>query len=82
MSNRYRALLRLLAYMKPHWMTVTVGALLACGVAATGGLIAWLVKPVMDEIFLKRDLHMLAVVPLALLGAYILKGLGPTASLT
>ncbi|HUM16741.1 MAG TPA: ABC transporter ATP-binding protein [Candidatus Nitrosotalea sp.] len=76
MSDRYRALLRLLAYMKPHWMTVTVGALLACAVAATGGLIAWLVKPVMDEIFLKRDLHMLAVVPLALLGAYILKGLG------
>jgi subfamily B ATP-binding cassette protein MsbA len=57
-------------------MTVTAGALLACGVAGAGGLIAWLVKPVMDEIFLKRDLLMLKLVPLALLGAYVLKGLG------
>jgi subfamily B ATP-binding cassette protein MsbA len=75
-SSRYRALLRLFAYLKPHWMAVAIGALLACGAGAAGGLIAWLVKPVMDEIFLKRDLHMLTVVPLALLGAYVLKGLG------
>jgi ATP-binding cassette, subfamily B, bacterial MsbA len=75
-SARYQVLLRLLAYLKPHWMTVTAGALLACGVAGAGGLIAWLVKPVMDEIFLKRDLLMLKLVPLALLGAYVLKGLG------
>jgi ATP-binding cassette, subfamily B, bacterial MsbA len=75
-SNRYRALWRLLAYLKPHWMTVAVAALLASGVAVAGGLIAWLVKPAMDDIFLKRDVHMLTLIPLALLGAYILKGLG------
>jgi ATP-binding cassette, subfamily B, bacterial MsbA len=62
-SSRYRALLRLLAYLKLHWMTVAIGALLACGVGAVGGLIAWLVKPVMDEIFLKRDPSMLTLVP-------------------
>jgi len=73
---RYRVLLRLLGYLKPHWKRVTVGALLACGVAGAGGLIAWLVKPVMDEIFLKRDLWMLKVIPFALLGAYVLKGVG------
>jgi ATP-binding cassette, subfamily B, bacterial MsbA len=56
-------------------MTMAAGALLACGVAAAGGLIAWLVKPVMDEIFLKRDLVMLKLVPFALLGAYVFKGL-------
>ena len=76
MSGRYRALRRLLTYLKPHWITVAIAALLACGVGAAGGLIAWLVKPVMDEIFLKRDLRMLTVVPLALLGAYVFKGLG------
>src|SRR5262245_45999639 len=57
-------------------MTVAVAALLASGVAVAGGLIAWLVKPAMDDIFLKRDVHMLTLIPLALLGAYILKGLG------
>jgi ATP-binding cassette, subfamily B, bacterial MsbA len=75
-SDRYRALWRLLAYLKSHWMRVAVGAQLASGVAAAGGLIAWLVKPAMDDIFLKRDVHMLTLIPLALLGAYILKGLG------
>ena len=68
MSDRYRALWRLLAYLKPHWMKVAVGALLASAVAVAGGLIAWLVKPAMDDIFLKRDVHMLTLIPLALRG--------------
>ncbi len=76
MGARYQLLVRLLGYLKPHWMTAAAGALLACGVAAAGGQIAWLVKPVMDEIFLKRDLLMLKLVPFALLGAYVFKGLG------
>jgi ATP-binding cassette, subfamily B, bacterial MsbA len=75
-NDRYRVLGRLLGYLKPHWATVAVAALLASGVAAAGGLIAWLVKPAMDGIFLKRDVQMLTLIPLALLGAYILKGLG------
>jgi subfamily B ATP-binding cassette protein MsbA len=43
-------------------------------VAAMEGTIAWLVKPAMDEIFLKRDLLMLKLIPLALLGVYLIKG--------
>jgi subfamily B ATP-binding cassette protein MsbA len=39
------------------------------------GAIAWLVKPVMDEIFIRRDLGMLTLIPPLLLGAYIGKGL-------
>ena len=37
---------------------------------------AWLVKPAMDDIFLKRDVLMLKLLPLALLGVYLLKGGG------
>jgi len=33
-----------------------------------------LVKPAMDDIFIKRDLAMLRVLPLLLFGAYLLKG--------
>jgi len=53
-----------------------VGTLLALVVSSAEGLIAWLVKPAMDDIFLKRDLVMLKLLPLALLGAYLLKGAG------
>jgi subfamily B ATP-binding cassette protein MsbA len=73
----YRTLLwRLLRYLKPHRLSLVAGALCALMVAAAGGLIAWLVKPVMDDVFVKHDLLMLKLVPLALLGVYVLKGLG------
>jgi len=71
---RHRLLLRLLRYLKPHWPTVVAGGLLALVVSGAGGLIAWLVKPAMDDIFLRRDLVMLKRIPLALLGVYLVKG--------
>ncbi|MBI1960386.1 MAG: ABC transporter ATP-binding protein [Candidatus Rokubacteria bacterium] len=73
---RYTLLWRLAPYLKPYWRILVVGTLLALLVSAAEGLIAWLVKPAMDDIFLKRDLLMLKLLPLALLGAYLLKGAG------
>ncbi|OLC17154.1 MAG: hypothetical protein AUH29_03055 [Candidatus Rokubacteria bacterium 13_1_40CM_69_27] len=66
---------RLLPYVRPHVPMLAVGGLLALVVAAMDGAIAWLVKPAMDEIFIKRDLLMLKLVPLGLVGAYIVKGI-------
>jgi subfamily B ATP-binding cassette protein MsbA len=65
---------RLGPYIRPHIPTLVLGAGLALVVAAMEGAIAWLVKPAMDEIFIKRDLLMLQLVPLALLVAYVVKG--------
>jgi len=73
---RYRLLARLLPYLRPYWPVLAVGGLLALLVSGAEALIAWLVKPAMDDIFLKRDVAMLRVIPLALLGAYLAKGLG------
>ena len=72
--ERARLLLRLVPYLKGHWPALALGTVLALFVSGAEGLIAWLVKPAMDEIFLKRDLVMLKVLPLALLGAYLVKG--------
>jgi len=66
---------RLFAYLRPHVPVLVLGALLALIVAAMEGAIAWLVKPAMDDIFIRRDLAMLRVIPLLLLGAYLAKGL-------
>ncbi|HJR50809.1 MAG TPA: ABC transporter ATP-binding protein, partial [Gemmatimonadales bacterium] len=76
MTARYRLLGRLLPYLRPYWPVLALGGLLALLVAGAEALIAWLVKPAMDDIFLRRDLAMLRVIPLALLGAYVAKGLG------
>jgi subfamily B ATP-binding cassette protein MsbA len=73
---RYRLLGRLLPYLRPYWPVLLAGGLLALLVSGAEAFIAWLVKPAMDDIFLKRDVAMLKIIPLALLGAYVAKGVG------
>jgi ATP-binding cassette, subfamily B, bacterial MsbA len=66
---------RLLGYLRPHAPALVVGTVLAIVVAAMEGSIAWLVKPAMDDVFIRRDATMLKLIPLLFLGAYIAKGL-------
>jgi subfamily B ATP-binding cassette protein MsbA len=65
---------RLLPLMRPYLPVLLVGATLALVVAAMEGAIAWLVKPALDDIFIRRDETMLRVIPLLLLAAYLAKG--------
>ncbi|PYM19046.1 MAG: ABC transporter permease [Candidatus Rokuibacteriota bacterium] len=74
MSHAFAVYRRLLPLMRPYVSVLVVGALLAIIVAAMEGAIAWLVKPAMDDIFIRRDQTMLRVIPLFLLGAYLSKG--------
>jgi ATP-binding cassette, subfamily B, bacterial MsbA len=65
---------RLLPLMRPYLPVLLLGAALAMVVAAMEGAIAWLVKPALDDIFIRRDQAMLTLIPLLLLGAYLAKG--------
>jgi subfamily B ATP-binding cassette protein MsbA len=76
MSGKSRLLYRLVPYLRPHWHTLVIGTLMALAVSAAEGAIAWLVKPAMDGIFVKRDVLMLKLIPLAVLGVYLVKGVG------
>jgi len=67
---------RLLPLMRPYLAVLIVGGVLALVVASMEGAIAWLVKPALDDIFIRRDQTMLRVIPLLLLGAYLVKGVG------
>jgi subfamily B ATP-binding cassette protein MsbA len=67
---------RLAPYVRPYWSWLLAGGLLALVVSAMDGLIAWLVRPTMDEIFIRRDLTMLKLLPLLVLGVYLAKGAG------
>ena len=64
---------RLFGYLRPYVGTLVVGGVLALVVAAMEGAVAWLVKPAMDEIFIRRDLTMLRLLPFVLFGAYLVK---------
>jgi ATP-binding cassette, subfamily B, bacterial MsbA len=76
MSHAFAVYRRLLPLMRPYVPVLLLGALLAVVVAAMEGAIAWLVKPAMDDIFIRKDATMLRVIPLFLLGAYLAKGAG------
>ena len=54
-------LIRLFRYLKPY--RVRLGAAFACSglVAAFSGAYAWLVKPVLDEIFINKNESLLLV---------------------
>jgi len=75
-KDRYRLLLRLWPYLRPYLPLLILGSSMALVVSSCEGFIAWLVKPALDDIFVKRDLFMLKVLPLVLLGTYIVKGFG------
>ncbi len=66
---------RLWTYLRPHLGWLLAGAVLALIVSAMDGAIAWLVKPAMDDIFIRRDMLMLKLLPFALLGIYVIKGI-------
>jgi len=69
--NLYR---RLLEFVKPYWRHLAGGMVCMVFVSAATAGSAYLVKPVLDEIFFKKDLSMLKWIPLAIIGIFILKG--------
>jgi len=74
MSIRADLYRRLLGYLRPHVPALVVGTVLAVVVAAMEGAIAWLVKPAMDDVFIRRDSTMLKLIPLLFFAAYVAKG--------
>lgn len=64
---------RLLQFVKPYW--VRLGGAMVCMlfVSAASSAAAFLVKPVLDDIFFKKDLAMLKLIPLVIVGLYVLK---------
>jgi subfamily B ATP-binding cassette protein MsbA len=67
--------MRLVRYLKPY--RIRLGAAFACSglVAAFSGAYAWLVKPVLDEIFINKNESLLLILPLALFAVAVLKSI-------
>jgi subfamily B ATP-binding cassette protein MsbA len=65
---------RLLALVKPYWFRLAVAMVCMAVVAGTTSLMAFLVKPVLDEIFFKRNLATLNLLPPFIVLLYVVKG--------
>lgn len=70
--NQY---LRLIQYLRPYRLRLVAAFVCALLVAGLSGTYAWLVRPVLDGLFISRDEGLLVVLPLAILGVAVLKGL-------
>jgi subfamily B ATP-binding cassette protein MsbA len=65
---------RLLEFVKPYWKHMAGAMVCMLFVSAATSGSAFLVKPVLDDVFFKKDLVMLKLIPLAIIGIFILKG--------
>ena len=61
-------------YLLPHWPLILFALICSAIVAATHGATAWIVKPLMDKIFIEKNRKMLQLLPLILAGLYLVKG--------
>lgn len=65
---------RLLVLVRAHWVRLLAAMGCMLVVAASTAATAFLVKPVLDDIFFKKDVQMLKIIPLAVIFIYFLRG--------
>jgi subfamily B ATP-binding cassette protein MsbA len=65
---------RLFPFVKPYWRRFVLACICTIPLALCSAGIAYLVKPALDDVFLKKDLHMLKLIPLAIVVLYSAKG--------
>ncbi|MCX8023429.1 MAG: lipid A export permease/ATP-binding protein MsbA [Syntrophorhabdaceae bacterium] len=65
---------RLLKYLKPYWTKLLLAMIFMSLVAATNGVTAFIVKPVLDNIFFEKNAAMLYIIPVGIILLYLLKG--------
>lgn len=61
-------------YVIPHWKTFALSIVLMLVIAGTTALHAWLVKPALDSVFVKKDVSMLLIIPFVVFVVTVVKG--------
>lgn len=65
---------RMLGLVTPHWRQLSLAMICMLGFAASTAGTAYLIKPVLDEIFVNRDAEKLRILPFVVLTLIIVKG--------
>ncbi len=61
-------------YITPHHKTFLISIALMLVIAASTAFHAWLIKPALDQVFVKQNKNMLILIPLVVLAVTIIKG--------
>ncbi len=67
--------LKMLRLAKPYWGLLLASVFFSGVASVFSGSIAWLVKPVLDNIFLQKNYHYLRFLPLAVIAIFFLRGI-------
>ena len=67
---------RILLLIKDNWLRLFVAMICMLVMAAATSATAFLVKPVLDDIFFNKNTQMLKIIPVAVVLIYLLRGLG------
>jgi len=70
-----RLYLRLLQYLRPHWVRLLIASICAVFVALLTAAYAWLVRPVLDGVFIRKEPRMLLIIPAVIVAVSLAKGL-------
>jgi subfamily B ATP-binding cassette protein MsbA len=70
--NLYR---RLLELVKPHWHRLAIAMVCMVGIAASTPALAYLIEPVLDDIFIGKKEELLHILPLVVFAVFVIKGL-------
>lgn len=61
-------------HVRPHWPRIALAVVAMALAAAATAANAWLMEPVLDDVFVQRDRTMLMIIPLAVIAAALVKG--------
>jgi len=67
--------LRILKYLRGYYGRLVAALVCAVGVAGTTATYAWLMQPVLDDLFIAKDQALLVVLPIVIMGVAVCKGL-------
>ncbi len=70
-----RVIKRLFEYLKPYMGRLILSLISMVIVGALTGLVAYLIKPTLNQIFISRNKEMLILLPFAIIATYFFKGL-------
>ncbi|MGC2064090.1 MAG: ABC transporter ATP-binding protein [Thermodesulfovibrionales bacterium] len=66
---------RIFELVRPYWRRVAVAGGASIIVSALSGSLAWMVKPIMDDIFVKKDSFLLMLIPFLVFFIFLVKGI-------
>src|SRR3989339_403806 len=65
---------RLMQLIKPYWWKLALAMIFMGFVAACTSAVAFLIKPLLDEVFFNKNASMLKIIPGLVLVVYVAKG--------